>query len=327
MGFIILLALSTLSIAGSAAYFSVVGLARVFSGAFWSIICMGTALEAGKLVTASYLYRYWRSMSKAMRAYLLTAVLILMGITSMGIFGYLSSAFQNNILPYQQQSQQIQLLEADKAEAEKLKTERLNREEEINKQIANLPSDYVTGRKKLMESNKEELDQIRTDVTTYTTQIRDYSAKISVLKSKVLEETTHVGPIIFIAEVFGADVTQATKWLFALIVLVFDPLAVILTVGLNVAILKHKNEKLEPSPPSQLVPVSSSKELLTEPLVNSSAVDDSQQQEVTNKPDPPVTMFTRANDLFSNPDLTPHEQAIGKSLEDTITRYLRFLGK
>jgi cell division protein FtsB len=310
MGFIILLILTTLSIAGSAAYFSVVGLARVFSGAFWSIIAMGCSLEAGKLVGASYLYRHWKDMSKVMRAYLLGAVVVLMGITSMGIFGYLSSAFQSNVLPYQQQQQQIVQLENDKSEAERLKTERMTREEEINKQIANLPNNFVRGRSRLMDANKAELEQIRSDVAHYTDQIRTDTQQIGVLKGKVLEETAHVGPIIFISQVFGADVNQATKWLIILLILVFDPLAVILTVGTNLAILKYKAEK-NPAPeePKELT-VSTTTPVEEPPPV-----------------DPTESTFSKAHELFSNPNLTEHEKGVARTLEETIKRYLQTIGK
>jgi hypothetical protein len=312
MGFIILLILTTLSIAGSAAYFSVVGLARVFSGAFWSIIAMGTSLEAGKLITASYLYRHWTDMSKVMRAYLCVAVVVLMGITSMGIFGYLSSAFQSNVLPYQQQQQQITLIEGDKAEAERLKSERMAREDQINKQIANLPNDFVRGRSKLMAANKEELEQIRTDVAHYTEQIRTDSTKIGELKAKVLEETAHVGPIIFISQVFGADVNQATKWLIILLILVFDPLAVILTVGTNLAILKYKQQgKPTPEAPEILEEVKVT-EATPEPIATRAGIE---------------SAFSKAHELFSNPNLNEHEKNVAKTLEETIKLHLNTIGK
>lgn len=315
MGFIILLALTTFSIAGSAAFFSVVGLARVFSGAFWSIIAMGSSLEAGKLVTASYLYRHWKDISKAMRVYLFAAVIVLMGITSMGIFGYLSSAFQSNVLPYEQQRQQIVLLQDDESEAQRLKAERLAREEQINKQIANLPSNYVRSREILMASNKQELQQIRIDVATYTEQIRTDMLKIDQLKSAALIETAHVGPIIFISQVFGADVNQATKWLIILLISVFDPLAVMLTIGTNLAILKYKNEK-------------HSKEK-AEPVILAVTPNEEAQPIEVNTDTLPTTesAFSRAHELFSNSNLTEQEKGVARTLEETIKRYLQTIGK
>lgn len=251
MGFIILLILSTLSIAGSAAFFSIYGLARVFSGSFWPIVIMASSLEGGKLVAASFLYRYWNKMARSMRGYLIGAVASLMLITSMGIFGYLSSAYQDNVLPFEQHNQQITLLESEKTEAEKLKTERLARQDEINKQIANLPNNFVNGRKRLIDANKDELAQITKDVAQYTKDIREHTTQISTLKNQTLQETAHVGPIIFMARAFGLQINQATTWLIGLIIFVFDPLAVILTVGTNMALRERKKEKEEAEMNSQ----------------------------------------------------------------------------
>lgn len=321
MIFIILMLITTGAIAGSAAYFSVIGLASVFSGAFWPVIFMGSSLELGKLVTASYVYRHWKDITIYMKTYMLIAIVILMSITSMGIFGFLSKSFQSNILPYQQQQQQIVLLENDKSEAERLKTERMGREEEINKQIADLPSDYVTSRKRLMDANKQELQQIRTDVASYTEQIRNDTIKIAELKSKVLVETAHVGPIIFIAQVFGADVNQSTKWLIILLILVFDPLAVILTVGTNLAILKYKNEK-NTKPVEKTIKVEEK---------STTAPTEGKPHDVVDKINPtlntPESAFSKAHAIFSNPNLSEHEKNVARTLEETIKRYMHLIGK
>lgn len=245
MGFIILLLISTLSIAGSAAFFSIYGLARVFSGAFLPVVIMASSLESGKLVAASFLYRYWSTITRAMKAYLISAVVVLMLITSMGIFGYLSSAYQDNVLPFEQHNQQIELLESEKTELQQLKTERLTRQDEINKQIANLPNNFVNGRRRLIDANKAELTQITKDVAEYTKEIRDHTTEISKLKGQTVQETAHVGPIIFMARAVGLDVNETTKWLIMLIICVFDPLAVMLTIATNKTILDYKKKKEE----------------------------------------------------------------------------------
>ena len=92
MFFIFLLGLAALLVAGSAAYFSVLGIATLFSGSFYQVVVMAGALEFGKLVATSYLYRYWNKTTWFLKVYLLVAVFVLMGITSLGIFGYLSAA-------------------------------------------------------------------------------------------------------------------------------------------------------------------------------------------------------------------------------------------
>jgi len=171
MIFIIILILTTLAIAGSAAYFSIYGLAAIFSGIFWPVILMGTSLEAGKLVAASYVYRFRDSISRVMKIYLISAILVLMLITSAGIFGFLSMGYQQDTLPLKQQEQQIALLQTERAEIEVFKKERLARRKQIDTDIANSPPGYITGRERLMKSYGPELAQLRVDIELYTKQI------------------------------------------------------------------------------------------------------------------------------------------------------------
>ena len=91
--FTLMLALSALLVAGCAAYFSVLGIATLFSGHFWSVVIMAGSLELGKLVSTSFLYRYWKKTVWFLKIYMIVAVLVLMGITSLGIYGYLSSGY------------------------------------------------------------------------------------------------------------------------------------------------------------------------------------------------------------------------------------------
>jgi len=243
MGFIVILLLTTLSIAGSAAFFSVYGLAQIFTGSFIPIVIMASSLEAGKLVTASYLSRFWDKMGFFVKTYLILAVVVLMVITSAGIFGFLSSAYQQDIMGTKINEQQSQLLEDDNRNLAVLKTERLSRKKQIDADISALPNNYVTGRERLMKSYGEELNQLKLDIREYTQEIRDNTKKIAELKAINLEQEAHIGPIIFIAKVFDQDIDNTTKWLILIIIIVFDPLAVMLTVATNNAIMEYKREK------------------------------------------------------------------------------------
>ena len=136
MFFIFLLGLAALLVAGSAAYFSVLGIATLFSGSFYQVVVMAGALEFGKLVATSYLYRYWNKTTWFLKVYLLIAVLILMGITSLGIFGYLSAAYQVNSSKFSQIDSQITLLGQQKEGFEK-EIEQINsRVDTLNKSRA-----------------------------------------------------------------------------------------------------------------------------------------------------------------------------------------------
>lgn len=240
MIFISLLILTTLSIAGSAAFFSIYGLAQIFTGSFWPVVVMASSLEVGKLVGASFLYRYWYKLSRWLKYYITTAVIILMLITSVGIFGFLSAAYQEDILPLQQNEQKVTLLLEEKKEAIKLKAERLERKKQIDADIASLPNNYITARQRLLESFGPELEQLKEDIADYTKRTREITNEIQELKSKTLEQRVHTGPIVFIAKVFEAETDTATKWLILIIIFAFDPLAVALTIGANLAIIEKK---------------------------------------------------------------------------------------
>jgi len=242
MGFILVLILTTLAIAGCAAFFSIYGLAAIFSGIFWPVVLMGSSLEAGKLMAASYVYRFRDSISMAMKVYLISAILILMVITSAGIFGFLSMGYQQDTLPLKQQEQQIALLESERIELENFKKERLVRRKQIDTDIASLPNNYIKGRERLIKANAPEYERLRSDIELYTKQIGEKTTKISELKQKKLISEVHTGPIIFIAKAFTTETDDATKWMIILIMFAFDPLAVALTLGVNHAILQRKRK-------------------------------------------------------------------------------------
>ena len=107
------LAFSALFIAGNAAFFSITGLSHLFAGAFWSVVIMASSLELGKLVTASFLHRYWTTLSRWIKIYLVSGCLILVGITSIGIFGYLSKAYQGSTLQLNEITLELNLYEEE----------------------------------------------------------------------------------------------------------------------------------------------------------------------------------------------------------------------
>jgi len=240
MIFIALLILTTLSIAGSAAFFSIYGLAQIFTGSFWPVVIMATSLEAGKLVGASFIYRYWEKLSWWLKSYLMVAVFVLMVITSVGIFGFLSAAYQQDILPLEQKEQKIVLLMEEKQETLGLKEERIERKKQIDKDIAALPNNYITARQRLLKSFGPELEQLKLDVAEYTKRIREITSEVQELKAATLEQKVHIGPIVYIAKVFETGADEATKWLILIIIFAFDPLAVALTIGANLALIERK---------------------------------------------------------------------------------------
>lgn len=229
MLFISILLVVTLAIAASAAFFSVFGLTSLFVGVFIPILIMGSALEAGKLIAASFLYRFWGKITFFIKAYLIASVLILMLITSVGIFGYLTAAYQRDTIPLKELTQRI---ETNQIELDRL----TERKKEIDKQIAELPHNYVTARQNLMRTFKPELDALGPRIDELLEEIsKDQSAKLAT--------EAHVGPILFVAKVLDRDPDDAVFYFTLLIMIVFDPLAVALTLATNMAI-KERSERL-----------------------------------------------------------------------------------
>lgn len=249
MIFISLLVLVTLAIAGSAAFFSVYGLAATFSGAFWSVIMMGASLEAGKLIAASYLYRFWKETSWFLKAYLFAGITCLMLITSVGIFGFLSQGYQSDVLPLKQKQERVQLLEQEKERI-------LQRKRQIDDLLARAPLlqnlqnqngeiDSQTLRA-LRESNRtrEQLSrQYKDEQQEVTNRLKQLDKELLELRQELIKTEVKIGPITYIAKVFGLPTDDATKYLIFLIIFAFDPMAIALTLAVNIALQKHKESK------------------------------------------------------------------------------------
>lgn len=231
MFFILLLILSTIAIAGSAAFFSVYGLAHTFGGVFWSMVVMGASLEAGKLVAASYLYRYWTRTNVLLRSYMMAGVLVLMLLTSGGIFGYLSSGYQADVLPLKQIDTQITLLEEEKARV-------LARKKEMDQQVTQMPENYATARIKLMREQEPEQKYIQQ-------RIKELDKEVLELKQTQIKTEAHIGPITYVAKAFDLGTDDATKWLIFMIIFAFDPMAVALTLAVNIALRRREEEKAQ----------------------------------------------------------------------------------
>ena len=228
MIFISILIITALSIAGSAAFFSVYGLVQLFKGISVYVLIMGSSLELGKLVSISYLYRYWNDTSIWLKTYLMSGILALMILTSMGIFGLLSVGYQTDSLPLKQIEQQVQLMDEEKIRL-------IDRKKQIDSQIANLPADFSKGRLKLMTGFKSEQEQT-------TARISALDKEILETKTKLIQTEAHIGPITYIAKALGMNTDDATKYLIYLIIFVFDPMAVALTLAVNIAMKKREEE-------------------------------------------------------------------------------------
>lgn len=229
MIFITLLVLTTIAIAVSAAFFSVYGMAHLFTGAIIPVIIMGASLEAGKLVAASFLYRYSKKIGMALKTYLASAILVLMLITSMGIFGFLTAAYQQDTLPLAEMQQKIELYQSEYDQL-------VVRRDQIDKQIADVGPNYVRAKQRLSNQFAEERKRIDARIVELTPEIQK-------LKTEQINVEAKVGPIMFVAEVMGKDPNTAVFWFTIILISVFDPLAVALTIATNIAIRERQNGK------------------------------------------------------------------------------------
>jgi hypothetical protein len=220
--YIRLLAVAAFMISATGATFSIFGLARLFSGAQISVAIMASALEFSKLVVTGFLYRYWGHVPKLMRAYLTLAVIVLVSITSMGIFGFLSSAYQQSSMKLHADQIKLTSLEADNQSVVANMTE-------IQRFIDQIPNSHITKKLQFRKQYETELRRLRK-------QSDDILQGMSALRVDLLTTQAKIGPIIYFAQAIHADPEDCVKWLIFLFVSVFDPLAVCLVFSLNLAI-------------------------------------------------------------------------------------------
>jgi hypothetical protein len=219
--------LAAILLSGIAGYYSIIGLAAIFAGAFWPVVIMGSALEFAKLVTASWLYRNWKTTPILLKSYLTSAVVILMLITSMGIFGFLAKSHIDSTLDAGANSVELKTIETQ----EKISKEKL---------------EYLLARAKDPATASNKLDK----------QIQDTQKELSEISKRKLpllkEEnklTADVGPIKYVADIFFSGdnaLDKAVRLVIFMIMLVFDPLAVLLLISGNITL--KENKVVEPEP-------------------------------------------------------------------------------
>jgi len=256
MSFIWMLILAAITIAGAAEFFSVYGLAHTFSGVFWSVVIMGGALGFGKLVGLSFLYRYWKQTPIVLRTYLTVGIISLMILTSVGIFGYMSAGYQQDSLPLKQMNEQITLLQGEKDRL-------IDRKKQIDDLLAKAPAISATTNKNgeidpnatrainaATRAREQANAQYKVEQREATQRITELDKQLLTLKQQQIATNVHIGPITYIAEAFGLSPDNATKYLVLMIIFVFDPMAVALTLAANIAIRIREEEKKKPNDPT-----------------------------------------------------------------------------
>jgi len=245
--------ISAIVIAGCAAYFSITGLGILFAGASISVMVMAGTLEYAKLVTATYLKQKWGDIKGFNKWYLTTSVIILMAITSAGIFGYLSNAFQQQNIKLDQVQREIDVwnnkIKTDTTQIT-LYTNQLNQLQSNNNTVLNNNTNRSSLR--FATSTSKEQSKIRTKISVLNDSVVVYNGHINDIKNANINLEREVGGFRFVAEAFGMSLNGVVKFFIFLIVIVFDPLAIALVIAFNQLVMTKKEEETPPSNPEDL---------------------------------------------------------------------------
>jgi hypothetical protein len=251
-----IIAFSALSVSASAAFYSISGLSKLFAGASFEVIVMASSLEIAKLVIASLLYQYWNTINKALRTYLMVATVILILITSMGIYGFLSAAYQETANKAGNMDAQISLVEVKRDNIKEQLTVYTLEKENITKAIADLRAGLANNiiRYKDKDGNiitststatrnalEKQLDQAVTRQTDVNLKVDELNTQLFEYETQIVEIKTgsdlagELGPLKFISGLTGIAMDKIINILLLVIIFVFDPLAISLVIAANFA--------------------------------------------------------------------------------------------
>jgi len=247
----ILTFLSAISISIIAAGYSIIGLATLFAGAVIPIIAMGSALEVGKLVAASWLYNNWNSdVPRLLKAYLFGAIIVLIFITSMGIFGFLSKAHLDQVKPTSSNNIKISVLN-NQINQQQLIIDRSQKTlDQLDKALdVYIEKEFVTRGLKERQKQEEERNTLNTAINNASDKIAELTnekASLSLEQDKIEAE---VGPIKYVAELIYGENAQdnfdkAVRIVILILIFVFDPLAVLLLIAANISLRQWRMKKI-----------------------------------------------------------------------------------
>ena len=256
-------------ISACAAYYSIVGLTAIFAAAFWPIVIMGSALEAGKLTAAVWLHLNWARANWWIRTYLVPAVAVLMLITSMGIFGFLSKAHieqtasSNDVtgkidaLAFDISSQQLVIDNNKKiiaqldAAVENLLKASETQSTQTKTSNANATQRTAEAATKLRKSQEKERSELQAGIKEASNKVVEIQKQKLLLEQQVKKIEAEVGPIKYVASLMYGDnpgtntLEKAVRWVIILLVVVFDPLAVVMILAATSGINSRKESEKE----------------------------------------------------------------------------------
>lgn len=259
--FPLIIALSALSVSASAAFYSVSGLSKLFAGAAFAVIIMAASLEVAKLVIASLLYQYRKNLPKLLKYYLSVACLILILITSMGIYGFLSAAYQETAAKAGNVDSQIALIETKRDNIREQLAIYNAEKESINEAVSSLRSGLsnnviqytdtlgnviTTTSSSTRRALEKQLDQAIGRQTEINSRVDGLNQQLFEYETEIVEVTSNaniageLGPLKYLSGLTGKPMDQIINWLLLTIIFVFDPLAIALVVAANFAFAQLK---------------------------------------------------------------------------------------
>ena len=262
--FPLVIALSALAVSGSAAFYSVYGLSKLFAGASFQVMIMAGSLEFAKLVIASLLYQYWDTINKALKVYLSIACFILIVITSGGIYGFLSGAYQSTATQSELLDKSLMILNQKQVRFEEQKTDLKIEKQQLTKSISDLrvalsnPTqvqyiDKESGQlittasssaRRALQSELSSATKTRDGINLKIEAVMDSINKtdMALLDKEISNEAeSELGPLKYLAATTGQDMAVVVNWFLLLIIFVFDPLAIALVIAANMAFAQLKN--------------------------------------------------------------------------------------
>jgi len=246
--------IAALLIAAVAAYFSVTGLGLLFSGATMQVIIMASSLEFGKLIAAAFLHNHWKATGRTMRTYMVIGVVVLVSITSAGIFGFLSNAYTQTQISVNQVESRVNLLEDQKERVlvdvprweNRIQTLSDNRtRQEIRYDSLVAGENWVNARKTtdfINEANTE-ISVLNDRISSSRTQADSLDQLIFQTGQDNVGVEREIGGFRFIASAFGQDTDTIVKWFIMILIFVFDPFAVILFIAFLTSYDEDKKSK------------------------------------------------------------------------------------
>lgn len=314
--------LSALLIALCAAIFSVYGIGNLFSGAAISTMVMAGCLEIGKLISTTFLYRYWDRSTRLIKWYLILAVFILMVITSAGIFGFLSSAYQSSSLNFKLNQDKIVATELSKgfytnqinSSEERIRVLNETRKIQENRLSESLTNQFLSRNpiqlQQIQQQTIKMVDQANDDIKNENTKIEGFRTKIQSIDQTVTEmkvasnEKKDIQTFKFLADSLGTSLDTVVKWFIICLIIVFDPLAIALILAYNItlynkedSIVESKTDKEIPNTIKTDVESDNKIENKSEENVNNTVLPSSEKDDIVSSNEPqknfPVDDFFR----------------------------------